>query len=244
MQQGTRQEIKLAGKGDADDNEALLENEHSEQMGSNEKSANGVRNLKKPNYVKDEKKACTDESVWGNDSFLEVDKGQIGIEATLSVTQTLYFNHWVARNHGETLYEVLLAQSVPLVLSARRRDFHLTLYICKWNNGRILDAPVLQMMFKHHSLTRKIVETGKKLRRQRRYGKKNNDNRNNRPFQLVHFASHFRPRDTTRGNSFFQMSSYARANLRITNEKTKGKFPWGHHVVWNGKKNVQAEKVY
>ena len=37
--------------------------------------------------------------------------------------------------------------------------------------------------------------------------------------------SHFRPRDATRGNSFFQMSSYARANLRITNEKTKGKFP-------------------
>lgn len=63
MQQSTRQEIKLVGKGDADDNEALLENEHSEQMGSNEKSANGVRNLKKPNYVKDEKKACTDESV-------------------------------------------------------------------------------------------------------------------------------------------------------------------------------------
>ena len=37
--------------------------------------------------------------------------------------------------------------------------------------------------------------------------------------------SHFRPRDATRGNSFFQMSSYARTNLRITNEKTKGKFP-------------------
>ena len=47
----------------------------------------------------------------------------------------------------------------------------------------------------------------------------------NRPFQLVHFVSHFRPRDATLGNSFFQMSSYARANLRITNEKTKGKFP-------------------
>ena len=45
----------------------------------------------------------------------------------------------------------------------------------------------------------------------------------NRPFQLVHFV--FRPRNATRGNSFFQMSSYARANLRITNEKTKGKFP-------------------
>ena len=179
MQQSTRQEIKLVGKGDADDNEALLENEHSEEIGSNEKSANGVRNLKKPNYVKDEKKACIEESVWGNDSFLEVDKGQIGIEPTLSVTQTWYSNPWVTRNHCETLYEVLLAQSVPLVLGARRRDFQLTLYICKRNNGMILDAPVLQMMFTHHSLTRKIVETGKKLRRQWRNGKKNNDNRNN-----------------------------------------------------------------
>ena len=47
----------------------------------------------------------------------------------------------------------------------------------------------------------------------------------NRPFQLVPFVFHFRPRDATRGNSFFQMSSYARANLRITNEKTKRKFP-------------------
>ena len=37
--------------------------------------------------------------------------------------------------------------------------------------------------------------------------------------------SHFRPRDATRGNSFFQMSCYARANLRITNEKNKRKIP-------------------
>ena len=44
-------------------------------------------------------------------------------------------------------------------------------------------------------------------------------------FGLYILFSHFRPRDATRGNSFFQMSSYARANLRITNEKTKGKFP-------------------
>ena len=44
-------------------------------------------------------------------------------------------------------------------------------------------------------------------------------------FSLYILFSHFRPRDATRGNSFFQMSSYARANLRITNEKTKGKFP-------------------
>ena len=40
-------------------------------------------------------------------------------------------------------------------------------------------------------------------------------------FSLYVLFSHFRPRDATRGNSFFQMSSYARANLRITNEKTK-----------------------
>ena len=45
-------------------------------------------------------------------------------------------------------------------------------------------------------------------------------------FSLYILFSHFRPRDATRGNIFFQMSSYARANLRITNEKTKGKFPW------------------
>ena len=37
--------------------------------------------------------------------------------------------------------------------------------------------------------------------------------------------SHFRPRDATRGNSFFQMSSYARANVRITNDKNKRKIP-------------------
>ena len=56
--------------------------------------------------------------------------------------------------------------------------------------------------------------------------------------------SHFRPRDATRGNSFFQMSSYARANLRITNEKQKENSHEG--ITWSemGKQNVQAEKVY
>ena len=44
-------------------------------------------------------------------------------------------------------------------------------------------------------------------------------------FSLYILFSHFRPRDATRGNSFFQMLSYERANLRITNEKTKGKIP-------------------
>ena len=61
-------------------------------------------------------------------------------------------------------------------------------------------------------------------------------------FGLYILFSHFRPRDATRGNSFFQMSSYARANLRITNDKTKGKFPWGHHVVWNGKTKCTSRK--
>ena len=61
-------------------------------------------------------------------------------------------------------------------------------------------------------------------------------------FGLYILFSHFRPRDATRGNSFFQMSSYARANLRITTEKTKGKFPWGHHVVWNGKTKCTSRK--
>jgi len=54
-------------------------------------------------------------------------------------------------------------------------------------------------------------------------------------FSLYGSFSHFRPRDATRGNSFFQMSSYARANVRITNEKTKEKFPWGQRVVLKGK---------
>ena len=47
-----------------------------------------------------------------------------------------------------------------------------------------------------------------------------------------------------RGNSFFQMSSYARANLRITNEKQKENCHEG--ITWSemGKQNVQAEKVY
>ena len=43
-------------------------------------------------------------------------------------------------------------------------------------------------------------------------------------FSVYVLFSHFRPRDATPGNSFFQMSSYARANVRLTNKKTKGKF--------------------
>ena len=44
-------------------------------------------------------------------------------------------------------------------------------------------------------------------------------------FSLYVLFSHFRPRDATRGNSFFQMSSYARANVRMTNEKNKRQIP-------------------
>ena len=63
-------------------------------------------------------------------------------------------------------------------------------------------------------------------------------------FGLYILFSHFRPRDANRRNSFFQMSSYARANLRITNEKQKENSHEG--ITWSemGKQNVQAEKVY
>ena len=44
-------------------------------------------------------------------------------------------------------------------------------------------------------------------------------------FSLYVLFSHLRPRDVTRGNSFFQISSYARANVRITNAKNKRKIP-------------------
>ena len=43
-------------------------------------------------------------------------------------------------------------------------------------------------------------------------------------FRLYVLYSHFRPCDSTRGNSFFQMSSYAHANVCITtNAKNKRK---------------------
>ena len=44
-------------------------------------------------------------------------------------------------------------------------------------------------------------------------------------FSLYVLFSHFRPRDATRGNSFFQMSSNTRATVRITIEKNKWKIP-------------------
>ena len=52
-------------------------------------------------------------------------------------------------------------------------------------------------------------------------------------FSLYILFSHFRPRDATRGNSFFQMSSYARANVRITNEKNKMRASRG--LTWENK---------
>ena len=64
-------------------------------------------------------------------------------------------------------------------------------------------------------------------------------------FSLYVLFSHFRPRDATRGNSFFQMSSYARANVRITKEK-KQKENSHEGITWSEmeKQNVQAKEVY
>ena len=57
-------------------------------------------------------------------------------------------------------------------------------------------------------------------------------------FSLYVLFSHFRPRDATRGNSFFQMSSYARANVRITNEESKRKIPT------RASRGLKWEKMY
>ena len=44
------------------------------------------------------------------------------------------------------------------------------------------------------------------------------------------------------------MQPYERVYVRITYEKTKGKFPWEHHalITWSkmGIQNVQAKEVY
>ena len=44
-------------------------------------------------------------------------------------------------------------------------------------------------------------------------------------FSFYVLFSHFRPSHATRGNSFFQMSSHAHANVCITNEKYRRKIP-------------------
>ena len=65
-------------------------------------------------------------------------------------------------------------------------------------------------------------------------------------FSLYVLFSHFRPRDATRGNSFFQMSSHTRAkfNVHITIKK-KQKENSHECITWSemGKQNVQAKKV-
>ena len=53
-------------------------------------------------------------------------------------------------------------------------------------------------------------------------------------FSLCVLFSHFRPRNATRWNSFFQMSSYARANVRkLLKKKTKQKASRG--LKWENK---------
>ena len=58
-------------------------------------------------------------------------------------------------------------------------------------------------------------------------------------FSLKVLFFQYRPRDGTLEElfSFFQISSYARTSMCpcMHNEKTKGKFPGEHHVVWIGK---------
>ena len=54
-------------------------------------------------------------------------------------------------------------------------------------------------------------------------------------FSLYFLFCHCRLCDESPENCFFQMSRYPRAYARTTNEKTKGKFPWEHDVVWIGK---------
>ena len=69
-------------------------------------------------------------------------------------------------------------------------------------------------------------------------------------FSLYVLFSHFRPRDATRGNSFFQMSSYARANVRITQGVKLTFFPGSHlapkyfKVVANSKKLVAMTNTH
>ena len=57
--------------------------------------------------------------------------------------------------------------------------------------------------------------------------------------------SHFRPCDATRENSFFQMLSYVRANVRTTSEK-KQKENSHEGITWSemGKQNIQAKEFY
>ena len=55
------------------------------------------------------------------------------------------------------------------------------------------------------------------------------------PFSEYALFFHFTPCDATLGNNLFHMPAYADANVHIIHEKTKGKLPLEHHMVWNGK---------
>ena len=64
-------------------------------------------------------------------------------------------------------------------------------------------------------------------------------------FSLYVLFSHFRPRGATRGISFFQMSSSARANVRITNEKDKRQIPMraSRDLKWQNKMNKLKRSI-
>ena len=64
-------------------------------------------------------------------------------------------------------------------------------------------------------------------------------------FRSYVLSFHFRPRDATRGNSFFKMSSYARANVRISNEINKRKIPMraSHGLKWENKMYKQKRSI-
>ena len=63
-------------------------------------------------------------------------------------------------------------------------------------------------------------------------------------FSLYVLFSHLRQRDATLGNSFFQMSSYAHACVRITYEKRNGKKHDNITGSEMGKQDVQTKKVH
>ena len=66
-----------------------------------------------------------------------------------------------------------------------------------------------------------------------------------RPLYLYVLFSLFTPLDATRGSSFFQMSSDARANVCLNTEK-KQKENCHDGITWSemGKQNIQAKEVY
>ena len=53
-------------------------------------------------------------------------------------------------------------------------------------------------------------------------------------FSLYVLFSHCRQHNVSPENSFFQISRLPPAYACMTNWKTKGQFPWEHHVVWIG----------